>query len=234
MKRLRAATLMTLLTMSGGIALAVPVAYQLRFEVTQLHPNFAGVDSRINVGDVYSGSFLIDDAILQTQGINRPGSISSFSVSFGWGGFVFPSALVSDPFSVAIGFRGPGGFGNSPGFDISNSVITNVRGGVLSGGDAYFIDFSTDITRPLNGDPTCITGPGNDYCGNAPGRFYARLAVPDGAGGFGNTVAISGLMSVAPAAAVPEPSTFGLVALGGMIAAVRAARRQRRYVPASR
>jgi PEP-CTERM motif len=217
---IRAASL-ALVAFCAVPAVAAPVSYNMRFVVSGLEPGF-GTDPRIRVGNIYLGSFTVDDSILSTPGTNRLGLLSNFTISLNDANFTMPRGSIPDPLNYFSGFYGPAGLGsNSPGFDVSGGVITNLRGGVFSGSDSNFFAFSDD--RGFVGvDPTCISRPGNEYCGNAPGRFYAVFALPLGSPfSLGERVGMFGAMTIAAApVAVPEPGTLvlGLLALCGMAA----------------
>lgn len=139
-------------------ATAIPVTYQIKFTTitgsvstyipaTPSAPSFSHeVDA---AGKVYFGLFAVDDEILLTDGINKPGNVDFFYIQMEdniWG-----YNLAAD--NSFVGFRGPvAGDGSwcptecmaaqSPGFDVVNGAITNLRGGVYGRQDSPFVDFS--------------------------------------------------------------------------------------------
>ncbi len=182
--------------LSSNTALAVPVNFDIRFSVEAIlsGPQFIPIDPRIRVGSIYSGATTIDSAILDVDGINKPGNVSRFLIRFEEAFWELGS---SDPNNLFVGFRGPlGFFAQSPGFDVQGGSIVNIRGGVFSGGDAYFVDFSTG---PI---PTTQPPCSGDYCGGSPNNFITRTPL----GSF------SGSYTVSPSR-VPAPATTALVSL---------------------
>lgn len=133
MKRLTAALAATLLASTA--AHAIPISYTLNFDVGFVSSAFPS-DPDLKVGNRYLGSFTLDDALLLHDGLNQPGSLSAFRVQFE---DVFWD--MNDPTHFA-GFRGPNGFGLTPGFDVLGGQVVNLRGGIFSRGDFPFIDFS--------------------------------------------------------------------------------------------
>jgi hypothetical protein len=174
-------------------ASAAPISYGIKYEV-QYFGQGSGllpIDPRVQLGDVYYGSITFDDAILLAAGINLSGSVSAFTTSFEdvtW--------TLGQP-SAFVGFRGPNGLGSaSPGLDVLNNELVNLRGGVFGSNDIPFIDFSSDIRIPYVQDPTC-----GAYCGNRSSSFWSQSFL----GGFGGSMQVY---------AVPEPPTVLLLLLG--------------------
>jgi hypothetical protein len=103
------------------------------------------------IGDIHVGRFSIDDALLQQEGDNLPGTIINF--------FLEISPTTWDqayplPITAFLGFRGPVPstplvlFAPSPGFDVHNGTITGMKGtitglqgGVFGRADIPFVDF---------------------------------------------------------------------------------------------
>jgi hypothetical protein len=188
---------------------AIPITYQIKFTVltgvvTTLHleaPDHFFSTSSNAAGNIYSGLFSVDSDILLTDGIGKVGDLDFFLIQMEdniWG-YNLP---VDNSFR---GFRGPrpdsdcnGTFfcfgAPSPGFDVVNGEIVNLRGGVFGETDAPLVDFSSP----------------------APNVFLARGAVPippvGGTRSFvgeGNSI-ITGTMEIFR---VSEP---GVVALFGL------------------
>jgi hypothetical protein len=132
---------------------ATPVNYQIEFTVDAVsgaldpgncspgYPSGAGgFDCSVAIGDTYFGEFSIDDALLTEDGENLGAVVYDFFIEFA---SVVWDYLMEDPDSVFEGFRGPGGLGvDSPGFDVVNGEVVNLRGGVYGPGDAAYVDFS--------------------------------------------------------------------------------------------
>ena len=143
------------LSLACGVTHASLLFYELRFEVEegtvfsdsgydpQAVPPYT-VTERDAAGNVYRGAFAIDSEILSTDGIGRTGELAFFVIKMEdnvWG--------YNFPFDNSFrGFRGPtpscptfGCFAPSPGFDVVDGEITNLRGGVYGSGDIPFVDF---------------------------------------------------------------------------------------------
>lgn len=200
------------LALACTISSAAPVAYGLTFHVQETRVN-GGSPSPADT--VYSGTFVVDDSILGSDGINKTGSVSAFRIDFG--SFVWD---MNDATSQFAGFRGPDGLGaSSPGFDVVGGQITNLRGGVFGGADFPFVDFSTSYERPL-GDPLCA----GLYCGNGANRFVASKPgstfwLPEGvAGSMFVTLNGSVLPGTQAALGLPEPAGLALFSLAGLAA----------------
>ena len=145
------------------------------------------------VGKAYSGSFIVDDALLSQTGTNLPGVLTSFRLQIE--SLVFDMSRPALEFdddavdrgSFFLGFRGPCATGNcigapSPGFDVANGTIIGLRGGVFGPGDSAFVDFG-----------------GNGFLSRDQGNILV----------FG-TLAV---------ARVNEPPTLVLLMIGGLIIA---------------
>jgi|KBSSwiStaDraftv2_1062776.scaffolds.fasta_scaffold397425_1 hypothetical protein len=159
MRFLSRSALLTLsaLAMSAALvpatSLATPVSYQIEFTVDSvagaLDPGncspgqgsgAGGFNCSVAVGDTYFGEFSIDDALLTEDGENLAALVYDFVIEIA--GVVW-DYLMNDPNSVFEGFRGPGGLGaDSPGFDVADGEVVNLRGGVYGPGDAAYVDFS--------------------------------------------------------------------------------------------
>jgi hypothetical protein len=122
------------LLMFAPLAHATPISYTLDFNVQFL--NWVN-DPDVQVGKTYPGFFTVDDALLATDGLNKPGVLSAF--------FIQMEDVVWDLLSPSDfrGFRGPDGLGSSsPGFDVLGGEIVNLRGGVYGEADVPFVDFT--------------------------------------------------------------------------------------------
>jgi hypothetical protein len=175
---------------------AAPISYGIKYEVQYFgQGSQIPIDARVQLGDVYYGSISFDDAILGAAGINLPGSISAFTTSFEDVTWTLGQPY---PLSQFAGFRGPNGLGSaSPGLDVLNGELVNLRGGIFGTGDVPFIDFSSDLRIPYVQDPTCSGA----YCGNISSSFWSLSSL----GGFGGSMQVY---------AVPEPPTAPIVLVG--------------------
>jgi hypothetical protein len=178
---------------------ATPVAYQIDFTVDSLNGTVPA-DPDVMIGNKYFGSFVVDSGLLASDGLNQTGIVSDFFVQFEDVIWNFNAPF---PLSEFQGFRGPDGlFSASPGFDVLNGDVVNLRGGIFGAADFPFIDFSFDPDEPFGPQPGC-TGA---YCGNKPNAF----STSNPAGSF------SGSMKIAR---VPEPGMLMLL-MAGMIGVV--------------
>ena len=199
-----------------SVAQAVPVFYNLIFEVKTISSQPIPVDQQVAIGDRFFGAFAVDSAILASDGLNKAGDVGSFVLP--WVGVSWCYNVVC-PNNALYGFRGPGGIGSSPGFDVVNGEIVNLRGGMLNSGDLQFIDFSYDSTIPLWPTPGACTG---NYCGNSPGHFHTKISIDS----YFGEAAFDGTMIVAR---IPEPSTFGLLGIGLMGLGLASRKQAARY-----
>lgn len=197
-------------------ATAIPITYQIKFTVlsgtttTAIFPYPSGPTGNVvedATGNVYFGRFAVDDEVLVTDGIGKPGNVDFFYIEMEdniWG-----YNLAGD--NSFRGFRGPIP-GNpfcmmtmaclnapSPGFDVVNGVITNLRGGVFGDADVPFVDFSAH-------------GPNNFIALGAtrstdPGTSFTRV---------GGREPVVGTMEIFR---VPEPGAIYLLMLGLSIVA---------------
>jgi hypothetical protein len=154
---------------------ASPVAYSINFAVEFLGSERLP-DPDVQIGNHYFGSFTLDDALLLHDGLNQPGVLSDFRVQFEdvvWD--------MNDP-TLFDGFRGPNGFGPTPGFDVLGGQVVNLRGGIVRASDTEFIDFSFD-PRLAEPEPSACTG---SFCGNKPNAFWSISH----AGAFGGTMSV--------------------------------------------
>lgn len=209
LRALTSAALLAAVFFAPERAHAIPVSYQMVFQVVFIDGSGPTPPSpEIALGNQYFGSFTVDDALLAADGANQAGTVFDFLIQIEdlvWD-FNNPS-----PGSAFAGFRGPAGLGSSsPGFDVLSGEIVNLRGGVYGSGDFPYIDFSRDITLPLfPDDPACS---GTPYCGNSANNFWTRNPY----GAFG------GSMSIArTAVAVAEPATWALAAIALLSLALR-------------
>lgn len=176
---------------SPQIATATPVSYNIDFTVTYLVSA-----PTVSIGDVFHGSFTVDDSLLAADGINQSATVNALAIQMG-STWCYNVVCANNQFS---GFRGPGGLAtSSPGFDVAGGDVVNLRGGVYGGFDIPFIDFSYNIFLPPNVSPCG----GGSYCGNQANAFWTRNLLGD----FGGTLNINPV-------SVPEPSTIMLLAFG--------------------
>jgi hypothetical protein len=179
-------------------AIAIPITYQIKFTVlsgvvtTRTYPEPSSEEDPTETqedatGNVYFGLFAVDDEILKTDGINKPGQVEFFYIQMEhniWG----YNLAVNNSFE---GFRGPGcGFcESSPGFDVIDGRLTNLRGGVYGEGDEPFVDFTWSEPNTFN----------------ARGATFHRPGANIFVGGY--NVSIQGTMEIFR---VPEPGALPL------------------------
>jgi hypothetical protein len=190
---------LALLVATAPAAHASFVSYGIDFTVEYAFsgPGYASLDPRVAIGNIYTGSFSVDSAILAQDAINVAGDVGAFSISM-----EDVSWVMGNPFSSFAGFRGPGGQGAaSPGFDVVGGQITNLRGGVFGGADFPFVDFSTDARLPFTNTAGCS----GRFCGNRANAFSTSNPL----GAFGGSMAVH-----AVAAPVPEPEAFAMLFAG--------------------
>jgi hypothetical protein len=142
------------------LANALPISYNFDFTVNFIN---SASDPDVQLGNVYSGFFVVDDALLATDGLNQNGVLSDFFLQIEdtiWS--------LTQP-SEFRGFRGPNGlFDTSPGFDVAGGEIVNLRGGVFGASDTPFVDFS-------------FAGvPGSFFTRNPSGEFGGGMGVAPG------------------------------------------------------
>jgi len=139
------------------LAQALPISYKFDFTVNFIDSTG---DPDVQLGNVYSGFFIVDDALLAHDGDNQNGVLSDFFLQIEdtiWS-MTQPSAF--------RGFRGPNGlFDTSPGFDVAGGEIVNLRGGVFGESDTPFVDFS------FAGVPSTF------YTNNPSGTFGGGMGV---------------------------------------------------------
>lgn len=193
MRTSRAALAIALLIAPPAL-LAAPTNYQISFNVDFVT---TAIDPDVRVGKTYYGSFTVDSALLDHDGLNQLGNVSQFAIQMEdiiWNlGAPFPQSAFS-------GFRGPTGrFASSPGFDVLGGEITNLRGGVFGIVDEPFVDFSTYLPPGVpTGAPLSCPG---SFCGNKVNSF----GTVNPAGTFGGSMAV---------VRVSEPSTLALLVFG--------------------
>lgn len=192
---------------------AIPITYQIKFTVqtgsvttrTFPDPLEPGSPGTIHVenaaGNIYLGMFAVDDSILMSDGLGKPGNLDFFYIQMEdniWG-YNIPAN------NSLVGFRGPipGDpfclmtmdclFAPSPGFDVVNGTITNLRGGVFGVQDVPFVDFSPFSANTFSalGLPFPKAGTSFSYVGT-------------------DTTAVFGTMEIFR---VPEPGTLPLFGL---------------------
>jgi hypothetical protein len=198
-------------------ATAIPITYQIKFTAlagsvsTRVFPDPIGPGTthfEDAAGTVYFGLFAVDDSILATDGLNKPGSVEFFSIQMEDNIWAYNLAGNNS----FVGFRGPGGLGAaSPGFDVVNGTITNLRGGVFGIADVPFVDFS-------------LFGPNTFNARGAPSAPFIPGTTVSYVGTAFETV--TGTMEIFR---VREPGTLMLLAFGLLVLAVviGRARRQR-------
>lgn len=158
---------------------AIPVTYQIKFTVltgsvvTLTIPPQPGAPTITEVdgaGKVYFGEFAVDDQLLQTDGMNKSGTLDYFRIQMEGNTWGF-----NDPSNNSFaGFRGPNGLGSfSPGFDVVNGTITNLRGGVYGQSDVPFVDFSLLGANTFNalGKPFFAPGTSSSFVRDAMGSM---------------------------------------------------------------
>lgn len=213
MRRILIALTLTLLIAAPLSAFAIPVTYQMKFTVlsgkvlTAIVPTPLGpptITEADAAGKVYLGLFALDSDILLTDGIGKLGDLDFFFIQMEdniWG----YNLAANNSFG---GFRGPTGSlgAPSPGFDVVNGEITNIRGDVHGPSDVPFVSFSNDVANTFSARGLLqFLQDGTPY------------SVLSGEGALPLGVAV-GTMEIFR---VPEPGTFvlfglGLVALGLM------------------
>jgi len=217
MRRTLTACVLTLLICTPLSAFAIPVTYQMRFTVlsgqvvTAVVPTPSGpptITAADAAGNIYLGLFSLDSDILLTDGIGKLGNLNSFFVQMEdniWG-FNSPA---NNSFA---GFRGPAGtLGSpSPGFDVVNGEITNIRGGVYGPADVPFVNFSF-------GTPNTFDARGL-LTFHQDGTPSSMLSGPDVGGALGTAFGTFEIIRV------PEPAT--VVLFGLALAALGLARRR--------
>jgi hypothetical protein len=196
-------------------ASAIPVTYQIRFTAltgsvqTSIFPDPFGaptVHVEDAAGRVYFGLFAVDDAILLTDGIGKPGNLDFLYIQMEDN--IWASNLAGN--NSFAGFRGPIP-GNafcmmtmsclnapSPGFDVVDGAITNLRGGVFGPADIPFVDFSLFGPNTFNATGAAVF--------SEPGTSFTRVS------------GVQGRMEIFR---VPEPSALALMILA-LIAVVTA------------
>lgn len=143
-KRSMRMSVLLLLLCGAHVALATPIAYRIEYTVDRLSQDEGILPDHMNpnvdIGDKYFGAFIVDDSVLQTDGVNKSGIIYSFVTLMD--GTVWVSNLPY-PISAFAGFRGPDGLGSSsPGFDVLDGEIIGLRGGIFGDLDSPFVDFN--------------------------------------------------------------------------------------------
>ena len=204
MNKLAALALATLIG-TPLTATAIPVTYKIKFTTltgsvtTETYPDPLGpptVHVANAMGNVYFGLFGVDDSILLTDGLNKPGIVDFFHIQMEDNIWAY-NVAGNNSF---VGFRGPGGiFAPSPGFDVVGGMLTNLRGGVFGVFDEPFVDFSLASPNTFNalGRPDIAPGTSSRYVG------------ADGIG-------IQGTMEIFR---VPEPAGLPLLGIGLLILA---------------
>jgi PEP-CTERM motif-containing protein len=176
-------------------ATAIPITYQIKFTTltgsvrtsTFLDPTDEVEDA---AGNVYFGLFAVDDSILLTDGIGKAGILDFFFIQMEdniWG-----YNLASN--NSFVGFRGPLPGVPSPGFDVVNGALTNLRGGVFGIADFPLVDFSRLAPNTFNATGATVF--------SQPGTSFSRV------------VDITGTMEISR---VPEPGTLSLLGLGFLV-----------------
>jgi hypothetical protein len=206
---------------------AIPITYQIKFTVltgsvtTQIFPDplEPGTPPATQVenasGRIYFGLFAVDDEILMSDGLGKPGNLDFFYIQMEdniWGynypannslvGFRGP--IPGDPFCLMT-MACPGA--PAPGFDVVDGTITNLRGGVFGRQDVPFVDFS-----PVG--PNTFSAVGLPF--PEPGTSFSYV-------GTGTT----GVLGTMELFRVPEPSTLSLFGLA-LVALTLWARRTRK------
>lgn len=220
MKRISICILAVTMAILASRADAIPITYQIKFTVLAGGVTTVNAETPYNLitsvsnaaGNIYSGLFSVDSDILSTDGIGKNGDVGFFFIQMEdniWGYnlpvdnsfFGFRGPIPGDPLCLrTMGcLQAP-----SPGFDVLNGEIVNLRGGVYGRGDEPFVDFS--LFSALN-------------TFNAHGGGTLRLGETTSFVG-GNNFGISGTMEIFR---VPEPGVVALfgLALGVLVPFVR-------------
>ena len=207
--------LLTIVGLAPFTASAVPILHQIEFTVTYGSVTLWQLPSPIGppiatsvvdaTGRTYFGFFSVDSDVLLSDGVGKPGVLDSFYIQMEsniWGynspldnsfaGFRGP--IPGDPFCLrtAACLGAP-----SPGFDVFNGEITNLRGGVYGDADVPFVDFS------VGSQPNTFAALGSPFL--IPGTTVSFVGT--GGQGIGGTMAIR---------KVPEPpalATFSFALL---------------------
>lgn len=173
---------------------AVPVTFQIKFTVLTgsvvtldlTGPSGPSITEVDGAGKVYFGEFAVDDQLLLTDGTNKSGTLDFFRIQMEGNIWGYNDAT-NNSFA---GFRGPDGLGSlSPGFDVANGTITNLRGGVFGQSDVPFVDFSLFGANTFNalGKPFFIPGTSSSFVRDAMGTMeILRMPEP-------GTLALAGL-----------------------------------------
>jgi hypothetical protein len=143
-------------------AQGAPITYGLEFTIESVrsgyptgggHPNGFEFYPVPAVGDVFHGSFTLDDAILATDGFKEGYVVDAFRIEIA--SMVWDMNVPSD----FVGFRGPWMGAISPVFIVEGGQITSLYGGVYGIGDAPFVDFFEDGSfGSLDYGATYLTG----------------------------------------------------------------------------
>lgn len=191
-----AALALTALVGAPLTATAIPITYQIKFTAltgsvtTSTYPDPIGSPTNQvedAAGKVYFGLFAVDDEVLSTDGIGKPGNLDFFYIQMEdniWG---YNSAADNS----FVGFRGPNPgdpsctstgclFAPSPGFDVVNGTITNLRGGVFGLADIPFVDFSplgVPNTFAARGSPFIEPGGTSTYVGTGVSNVIGTMEI---------------------------------------------------------
>jgi len=221
-RRWKACTVAASSLVAATLVHATPVSYTFDLSVDFILA--APADPSVVVGSAYHGSFTLDSAVLQHDGMDRSGDVSLFNLAlepdYAWTRLADGTFTGSTPCGAGVCtqgafFYGPTGEnGQSPGFDVNGGQVTNLRGAVSAGHifgtpDTSFVEFSVSPFKPhFNICP-------GDWCGNDTNSWFT----------FGGPLGtLGGALTVHQ---VPEPAAWTL-ALLGMGAAAGTARRRRK------
>jgi hypothetical protein len=180
-----AALLASVLFVAPLASVATPVSYQIEFAIDTIDgatdpgqcppgdPNGpGGFNCSVAVGDSWFGEFTIDDALLADDGENLGAIVYDFVIEIAG---ILWDFLAPDPDSAFYGFRGPDGLGSaSPGFDVVDGEIVNLRGGVYGLADVPYVDFSP--LGPYGGLNRFGTGDGRTFAYGD--MFVTRVTEP--------------------------------------------------------
>ena len=123
-------------------ATAIPITYQIKFTAltgfvsTRVFPDPIGPGTthfEDAAGKVYSGLFAVDDSILATDGINKPGSVEFFFIQMEDNIWAYNLAGNNS----FVGFRGPGGSARPPRDSMSSTALSRICGEECLGYQTY-------------------------------------------------------------------------------------------------
>lgn len=193
----------TLLGSAGVVA--APVYYEMTLTVSQGVVTFTHYDGQTYVrqdsnaaGNVYSGYFGVDDAILTSDGTGKPADLLFFYLAIEDNVWAYgaPGNNSFAGFADAQFHYGA----SSPGFDVLNGEIVGLQGNVHGTGDIPFVDFGVFLP------PGAFQALGDDRATQSRDWQYLHA---DPTGAAPGSMSVSRVSSVP--IPVPEPPTLALV-----------------------